>query len=168
MKGDAYFRNMYLVNFCHQFYVVGNEWWEGKPTSYWILTFTSGAGVASPTGGRMLMAHMLYFHGKLIKEKRKKGKCGSCTSPFPYSTTDLPRGRDGSSGMEDWLRKTLFSSRLFPASLVVACQLSNRVCSTLLRCKLAGSGLPLGRPVRCDTVDFNSREIVSISVWQSF
>lgn len=91
---------MCLVDFCHQFYVVGNEWWEGKPASYWILTFISGTEVASPTGGGMLMAHMLYFHGKEIKEKRKKGKCGSYTLAFPYSTTDLPRGRDGSSGME--------------------------------------------------------------------
>lgn len=61
--------------------MVGNEWWEGKLTPYWSLTFTSGARVASPAGGRMLIALILYFHGKEIEEKRKKGKSGVLHRP---------------------------------------------------------------------------------------
>lgn len=128
------------MDYGHQFYVVGNEWPEAKLSFYQILTFTSGAWVANPIGRRMFMAHILYFHGKEIKGKRKRGKCESCTSALLYSTIDLPEQEMASLVWEpDW-EETPFSSSLFPTSLFVLCQLSNRVCSTLLTCKCAGSG----------------------------
>lgn len=102
-------------------------------------------------------------------KRKEKGKGGSCTSALLYSTIDLPEQEMASLVWEpDW-EETPFSSSWFPTSLFVLCQLSNRVCSTLLlTCKCAGSGFALGRPVRWDTVDFNSGEIVSTFIWQNF